>query len=453
MSLEAKKMGIDHICDASWGSHFCLFYNTREDLIDVLVPYFKTGIENNESCIWITSEPLSKANAKRLLKWRVKDLDEHIKRGRIEILDRKQWYTKSGVFDSKSIFRKWTRRENQARKKGFNGLRIAENAFSCQEKEWRSFIEYESTLDCNIDKHRTIALCTYSLDKCKPPELADVISNHQATIIKRNGHWETIVSKRRKVLDKALNDTEQKFRILARNSRSAIIMLDSIGKISFWNPAAEEIFQYTADEAIGADPTIVIPARYHGDFKKGYDIFKRSIKRSIVGETVQSEAVRKGGEEFPIEFQLSVAHIKGKCYTIAIGRDISNRRREEKSIMEILMKYQLMLDNEKDVIMMLDVESEKILEVNKAVKHFYGYDREEFLNLRFSDIIASPENSELCPKDLINRSLGNYPVLMHKKKDGTVFPVELSVCGFIWKNRMTLCAIARDVTKRNGEEI
>lgn len=44
--------------DFAWGTHLCQFYQTRDDLVDVLVPYFKTGLENNEFCMWITSEPL-----------------------------------------------------------------------------------------------------------------------------------------------------------------------------------------------------------------------------------------------------------------------------------------------------------------------------------------------------------------------------------------------------------
>ncbi|MEN4018226.1 MAG: MEDS domain-containing protein [Methanobacterium sp.] len=47
------------------GTHFCQFYQTKEDLIDVLIPYFKAGLENNEFCMWITSEPLFKKEAKK----------------------------------------------------------------------------------------------------------------------------------------------------------------------------------------------------------------------------------------------------------------------------------------------------------------------------------------------------------------------------------------------------
>ena len=56
MEEELRKTGIDILGDVPWGTHFCQFYQTKEDLIDILVPYFKAGLENNEFCLWVTSE-------------------------------------------------------------------------------------------------------------------------------------------------------------------------------------------------------------------------------------------------------------------------------------------------------------------------------------------------------------------------------------------------------------
>jgi len=82
-----RKSGIKVIGDVPWGTHFCQFYRTKEDLIDILVPYFKTGLENNEFCMWITSTPLKVKEAKAALGEVVKDLEERISKGQIEILD------------------------------------------------------------------------------------------------------------------------------------------------------------------------------------------------------------------------------------------------------------------------------------------------------------------------------------------------------------------------------
>ncbi|MHC4720030.1 MAG: MEDS domain-containing protein, partial [Planctomycetota bacterium] len=54
MEEKARKTGIEIVGDVPWGTHFCQFYQTKDDLIDVLVPYFKAGLKNNEFCMWVT---------------------------------------------------------------------------------------------------------------------------------------------------------------------------------------------------------------------------------------------------------------------------------------------------------------------------------------------------------------------------------------------------------------
>lgn len=78
---EKRKSGITFIGNISWGTHLCQFYKTKEDLLDILVPYFKAGLENNEFCMWVTSEPLHVEDAKTALGKVVKDLDHYFKKG------------------------------------------------------------------------------------------------------------------------------------------------------------------------------------------------------------------------------------------------------------------------------------------------------------------------------------------------------------------------------------
>lgn len=86
MSDEFRQIGIGVIGTVPWGTHFCQFYQTKEDLLDTLVTYFKAGLENNEFCMWITSEPLSAEEAGRAMRRAMPDFDDRIGRGQIEIL-------------------------------------------------------------------------------------------------------------------------------------------------------------------------------------------------------------------------------------------------------------------------------------------------------------------------------------------------------------------------------
>ena len=103
MGRETRKLGLDVIGEAPWGTHLCQFYATSEDLADILVPYIKAGLENNEYCMWVTSNSMPTEQAKAALAKAVDGLDDYTKRGQIEIIDAGQWYTRSGEFDAASV--------------------------------------------------------------------------------------------------------------------------------------------------------------------------------------------------------------------------------------------------------------------------------------------------------------------------------------------------------------
>ena len=77
MKESLRKSGIDVIGDVPWGTHFCQFYQTKEDLMEILVPYFKSGLENNELCVWVISQPLEVGKAKEALRGVIPDFDRN----------------------------------------------------------------------------------------------------------------------------------------------------------------------------------------------------------------------------------------------------------------------------------------------------------------------------------------------------------------------------------------
>jgi len=195
---QPRKTEIDVIGDVPWGTHLCLFYHTKQDLIDILVPYFKAGLENNEFCMWVTSEPLLVEEAKKSLKRVVENLDDYIEKGQIEILDYSQWYTKSGRFDADEVLQGWVEKEAQALERGFDGLCLTGNTFWLGEEDWEAFTDYEAAIDGVIGEYQMTAICTYSLDRCGASEVIDVVSNHEFALVKREGKWDIIESAERK---------------------------------------------------------------------------------------------------------------------------------------------------------------------------------------------------------------------------------------------------------------
>jgi len=62
-----RTTGIDAVGDRPWGTHFCQFYETKDDLLHTLVPYSRAGLESREFCVWVIADPLTEADARRAL--------------------------------------------------------------------------------------------------------------------------------------------------------------------------------------------------------------------------------------------------------------------------------------------------------------------------------------------------------------------------------------------------
>lgn len=250
MREKFRKTGIDFMGDLPWGTHFCLFYQSKEDLIKILVPYFKAGLENNEFCMWVCSEPLKVEGAKAALKKAVENLNDYIENGQIEILDYTDYYIKSGKLDTDRALQGWIEKESQALKTGFEGLRLTGNTLWLGKKDWGSFTEYERVVNDVIRKYRMLAICAYDVDKCGPIEVIDVISNHQFALIRRKGKWEVMENSEHR-------RTEERMKTLTaivNGAKIPIATVDVDGIIRTWNKSCKEMLGYSAEETIGKIP-------------------------------------------------------------------------------------------------------------------------------------------------------------------------------------------------------
>src|ERR1700693_2770896 len=89
---EVRRTGISAVGDVPWGTHFFLFYETKEDLLDALVPYFKVGLESGEFCVWGAYKPLTAVEVKRAMRCSVPDFDHYLKNRSIEIIPGRELY-------------------------------------------------------------------------------------------------------------------------------------------------------------------------------------------------------------------------------------------------------------------------------------------------------------------------------------------------------------------------
>ena len=208
------KTGIDVVGDmVAWGAHFCFFYETREDLVDTLISYCKSGLGSGEYCLWIVAEPLSVAEAKDALKDAVPDLERHLAESRLEIVSARDWFLPGGSFDGKRLTRSWYEKLASVSARGYAGMRVTGDTTWLTRKDWSHFCDYEDGLNEVIGNQRLAVLCTYPLAGCGAPQILDVVKTHQFVLARRHGNWEVVETaalKRAKAELKHLNDELEK---------------------------------------------------------------------------------------------------------------------------------------------------------------------------------------------------------------------------------------------------
>src|SRR5216683_2809473 len=192
MTTEMRKTGIDVVGDMPWGTHVCLFYETKEDLLDTLVSYCKAGLESQEFCLWVVAEPVREEEARHALKQVVPDLARYLADHSIDIVSAGDWYLQGGSFDLKRVMSGWHERLALALARGYAGVRVTGDTAWLEKKDWKGFCEYEETLNESIANQRLAVLCTYPLAACGAAEILDVARTHQFAIAKRHESWEIV---------------------------------------------------------------------------------------------------------------------------------------------------------------------------------------------------------------------------------------------------------------------
>ncbi len=190
---EKRESGITVVGALPWGSHFCQFYRTKEDMLSILVPYFKAGLEGNEFCVWVTSDFLTTDDALRAMEKGVSNFSEYRAKGQMEIFPYTDWYLKGGNFDLQRTLNMWMEKHNDALSKGFSGMRVTGNPYWIDnKKDWDDFACYEAEINNVIGGTKLLVLCTYSLDKCGVVEILDVVKNHEFALAMNRGVWQIV---------------------------------------------------------------------------------------------------------------------------------------------------------------------------------------------------------------------------------------------------------------------
>jgi signal transduction histidine kinase len=221
MTTEMRKTGIDVVGDMPWGTHFCLFYENKADLLETLSCYCKAGLESHEFCLWVVAAPVTAEDARQALKSTVPAFDRYLADCSIEIVPARDWYLQDGVFNLHRVIGAWNEKLARASARGYAGVRVTGDTAWLERKDWKDFCEYEDFLNHSIANQHLAVFCTYPIAACGAAEILDVVRTHQFAVAKRRGSWDVIETaghKQAKAEIKRLNE-ELEQRVLERTSQ------------------------------------------------------------------------------------------------------------------------------------------------------------------------------------------------------------------------------------------
>ena len=452
MDEKMRTSGIDIIGNISCGTHFCQFYQTKEDLMDIIIPYLMAGLENNEFCLWVTSQPVEVEDAKDALRTAIPDFETYLENGQIEFIPYTHWYLKEGSFDSERVLNGFVEKLNKALEKGYDGLRLTENTFWLEKKDWGNFADYEKKLDSVVGNYQMIALCTYCLDRCNLTEIIDVIINHQFALIEREGKWEQIESSKRKKAKEEI----QSLANIVESSNDAIITNSLDGIITSWNKGAEQIYGYSAKEILGEHISILDPSRLVEETEELFELIKQGDKIHYY-ETLR---LRKDGTIINVSLTFSPIFDASKNLTTisVIARDITESKKAEEKLKKNEERYRIVTEQTKQVIYEYDLRTDKCSWAG-AIEEVTGYSFEELQNFGKDFWV---KNIHLIDTNRVDEKFKDVRTIgsrfkeesMLRKKDGTCVYIENSGVCFTDYEGMSYKAIGvlKDITERKKAE-
>lgn len=250
---------------------------------------------------------------------------------------------------------------------------------------------------------------------------------------------------------------QMKFGALLESTHDVVIAIDRRGLIIFWNQAATKVFGYHADEAVGSNIDIIIPEEYVQAHHSGMQRVTGGGKKHVIGQTVELSGKRKNGSVFPIELSLSTWEVDGEVFFAGIIRDISQRKHQERMIIESERRLRSLTETASDAIISANHEG-KIVSWNAAAQQIFGYTETEAVGQVLEMIIPSKYREghrhglRRVARGGDQHVIGHTVELEGLHKQGYVFPIELSLSWWSTEDGVNFCGIIRDISERKKHE-
>jgi PAS domain S-box-containing protein len=161
-----------------------------------------------------------------------------------------------------------------------------------------------------------------------------------------------------------------------RTARDAIVSIDGAGHITLFNPMAEEIFGYRAEDVLGANVSVLMPRPYSDEHDRYIENYRRTGAAKAIGRVREVHGKRKNGEVFPIELSVSEAKVGDQVIHSAIIRDVTARHAIEEALRRERDFAQRLVDTAQVIVLVLDLEGRIVL-FNRFMEELSGYRLDE----------------------------------------------------------------------------
>jgi len=245
-----------------------------------------------------------------------------------------------------------------------------------------------------------------------------------------------------------LASSQERYRSLFEGAPFGIYRSTPGGRLISANPTIARMFGYPSAEAMVDDQSVSIGSRYVSSEQRA-GMVRQALAAGGYGQA-EVEFQRCDASRFVANLHMRAVPGSGGELLEGFLEDITGRKLADEALRVSESKFRIIFDNEVYAICIFEVDSKLILDVNEAHVAMYGYSREELCDsgMRATELIGEPEDSELSVRIIGQTRTMFVPLRLHRKKDGTLFPVEIVGGAYLWNGRRVMFGMIHDITER-----